>query len=1328
MRAILLTVIALTVPSLALARPIPVQTADGLSLRIDDAGAVTTLAFDGADVLAAPGGFSLCDYADRPEPVNLIPNGGFEKGAQGWGLGAGQAIDEEIAHSGQRSVRLSIPAGEPGKSNVGVTVPVRPSTRYRAELWIRRENVGVTGTYVSERDDAGNLTGTRTQYGRSVPAVDGVWHHQVWELTTQAATTQLNIRGDIYNSTGTIWLDDFALYELGEGDYRPIEATASVDGESVRISGGLPDANLQLEATLAGDDDCIRVEGLLSDTTGADRAVGVRFSLPVDAEGWTWWSDAEERATVGPGDLLRNTYDCRAGIGLCSVYPWSALSGPEAGLSLALPLAQGPRVFVIEHDQRDPATHLTFYAGLCAEAGQHPGEFPFSFVIYRHDPAWGMRSAMERYYALFPESFVKRPPFEGYLNYANLERFDPTTHELVIGTVRLDDFSDFGEGYDFIYHCHGCYDFRMVPWDDPVRPSDEVVLGLLGEMVAAEEEQPRGYVPTAETIRKLCYGESGHISYIGDTRYWRPHEGYNHTDDAGWGLNFRVNEDPDVSSAVADTTRSRIEAYEAEAERRPFQGTITADAIEGYHSLQREPNCRREHFATTLQPLTFTRDTLTVCMPNTIWDLHEKSWWPLTQEHQVVVYGNANGYGQMFTMPFIDVPMVEFDWDRAHPGRFDRYLRATAHHKIWRFWRVCAGGVSQGEDDPEIVRKHFARGLAYAVYPAVYPLYERAGREHRALYRRYVPAIEELSLAGWEPVPHARATDGVIVERFGTFADGELHLTLRNYAAEPVTATVTLDRAPLGIPDDAELVAADLLRGQAVTEPVKESWQVTVGADDARAFWIGTRARLSDRGFRLAGRTLGKIDRLFTGDLTDETHALLADAMRLAQQGESASGAEACRLAVELADSADALRAAIDTRAPVDLAKLVLRVHAELACVAAGELGIAMHPGGSFEAPRGGTIEWPLTPSGFEFDEAIDTGILSPWPELAEMASIREREGELRGWVELPAQHERELLPYVLELRGERDGVPWMTAGLFDVQQWRPVKVAVAPRRVFRGEERTLTLTIESSWMSKVTLRLDAPAGVTIEPEEMELLVSGEPTRRQVTFRLEETVQLGQLKIRWQTTSEEQPRNNLAGEVHLSVSEPVPSITIERTGAKPTIDGDLGDTVWQREPDIPALGILANGDPATEATQVWLACDDDAFYVAFRCSESQMNKLVAKHNERGAPLYQDDDVEVFIQVPGATVVRQFAVNALGTISDNFGNTAPWRAAAKQYEDRWTVEIAIPWSVLSVEATPAPGDSWGMQFGRQQKAQQETTAWTPGRAFNVPEGFGLVVFE
>lgn len=1284
------------------------------------------------------GQFALCDYANQPESQNIIPNPGFEEGAEGWSLVSAASLDEEIAHSGERSVRLHIPPGEPGNANLGITVEVKPNTRYRCELWIRRENTGVTGTYVSERDDAGNLTGTATQYGRPVPQADGVWHQQVWELTTQPQTTRLNIRGDIYRSTGTIWLDDFAVYEASEGVYVPVAMQRAQEGEAVRLSGALPEMNLELDATATElEGGGLRIDGVVRDTTGEDRAIGVRYSLPLDAEGWTWWDDAEQREEIA-GGVYRHTYNCKAGIGLCSIYPWASVTGPEQGVTIALPLSQGPRVFVLQQDQRVPAMQATFYFGLAADAANNRSRAPFSLVIYTHDAQWGMRSAMERYYALFPESFEARPDPERYLNYANLERFDPVTHELVVQGRRQQDASDFGEGYRFIYHVHGCYDFRMVPSDDPTMPSDEEVLELLQQMVEEERETPRGYVPTEETLKKLVYGPEGQIRYIGDTRYWRPHEGYNHNDWPGWGFNFHVNEDPGVSDYLAGETRRRFEAYAAEGEHLPFEATVTADAIEGYHALTRYPNFRREHFATTLPPLTFGKESLKPCIPNAIWDFHEKAWWPLTDEYEVAVYGNANAYEQFFVLPYVDVPMVEWDWDRSNPGHFERYLRATAHHKIWRFWRVCAAGVSQGEGDPEIVRKHFERGLAYAIYPAVYPLPETAGRDYRHLYRQYVPAIEQLLHAGWEPVPYATATEGAIVERYGSFADGELHLTLRNYGDEPVSTAISLQRGPLGIPADAELVAVDILPGRPETIAVTGEGHapgavaisdiIEIDADGSAACWIGTREQLSDRGFRLAGRTLAKIERMFLTDLADDTRAMLADAQALAERGQAASGAEACRFAIELADAADALGDAMQTEAPVDLAKLVMRVHAELACVAAGEMGIEPTAPRVVEAARGENAEVPMWLSGPVQTGRVGQRLISPWPKLLDDPNLMHvgMPADGRDWIAVapvPTDPERTLLPYVYELRTE----DYMTAALFDIVLTKPITITPAPTRVFRGAERHIDLSVTGQWPAEVTVALKPPTGVSAEPAEFTLQVGEEPVTQAVTFALQQTVQLGSMTVGWQASSDD-ARYNVSGEFKLGVAEPVPTITVSAIGEPPEIDGELNDAAWQGHPNIPTLTILANGDEPSERTAVWLAYDDEALFIALRCEESQMAKLVANHQERGAPLYQDDDVEVFVMPPGANRALQFAVNPLGTISDSFGNNQPWTAAAQQHADRWTVELRIPFEVLGVEAAPERGASWGMQFGRQQKPKGEVTSWTPGRAFNVPEGFGLVVFE
>lgn len=105
-------------------------------------------------------------------------------------------------------------------------------------------------------------------------------------------------------------------------------------------------------------------------------------------------------------------------------------------------------------------------------------------------------------------------------------------------------------------------------------------------------------------------------------------------------------------------------------------------------------------------------------------------------------------------------------------------------------------------------------------------------------------------------------------------------------------------------------------------------------------------------------------------------------------------------------------------------------------------------------------------------------------------------------------------------------------------------------------------------------------------------------------------------------------------------------------------------------------------------------------------------------------------MELFILPPETQRVYQFAINPLGTRSDNFGNKADWRAAAQRGDKDWTVEVFIPYSALGLSQPPGAGTPLGMQFGRQRprKANRETTSWTPGQAFISKEGFGEIVFE
>ena len=116
--------------------------------------------------------------------------------------------------------------------------------------------------------------------------------------------------------------------------------------------------------------------------------------------------------------------------------------------------------------------------------------------------------------------------------------------------------------------------------------------------------------------------------------------------------------------------------------------------------------------------------------------------------------------------------------------------------------------------------------------------------------------------------------------------------------------------------------------------------------------------------------------------------------------------------------------------------------------------------------------------------------------------------------------------------------------------------------------------------------------------------------------------------------------------------------------------------------------------------------------------------------ERGGALYLDDDVELFFLPPQKGTPLQFAVNPLGTVSDNFsfGRKGEWQAAAQRGNDRWTAEFFVPYDVLGMTGAPAAGFALPVQIGRQEKPKGETTAWSPCKSFNDTDCFGNMVFQ
>lgn len=111
------------------------------------------------------------------------------------------------------------------------------------------------------------------------------------------------------------------------------------------------------------------------------------------------------------------------------------------------------------------------------------------------------------------------------------------------------------------------------------------------------------------------------------------------------------------------------------------------------------------------------------------------------------------------------------------------YVRSISRHKP--VLTLLKGNFEQvyGRDEIELFMQ---RALAYGVFPGFFDWFTsglgsggrywdhpRYYERDRDLFRKYLPLVQTLATAGWEPITHARAScEQVFVERFGPGADG----------------------------------------------------------------------------------------------------------------------------------------------------------------------------------------------------------------------------------------------------------------------------------------------------------------------------------------------------------------------------------------------------------------------------------------------------------------------------------------------------------------------------------------------------------------------------
>ena len=199
-------------------------------------------------------------------------------------------------------------------------------------------------------------------------------------------------------------------------------------------------------------------------------------------------------------------------------------------------------------------------------------------------------------------------------------------------------------------------------------------------------------------------------------------------------------------------------------------------------------------------------------------------------------------------------------------------------------------------------------------------------------------------------------------------------------------------------------------------------------------------------------------------------------------------------------------------------------------------------------------------------------------------------------------------------------------------------------------------------------------------------------------------------------------------------------IQAARAGQAIEIDGILSDEAWRNAPMIDTFTQQepANGQPATERTEVKILYDSGTLYIGVHAFNSSPDNVVSTEMRRDSSRIMDEDNfqvildtfrdsrsgYMFVTNPlGAKLEQQIfeegGGNARGSSSNiNKDWNGVWEAAARRTSDGWTAEIAIP--MVTLRSPDVPVQAWGINFARNIRRKNEVVYWSP-----IPKPYSLM---
>ena len=569
---------------------------------------------------------------------------------------------------------------------------------------------------------------------------------------------------------------------------------------SGRQSAVLGELALAVDVTYKQLDGRVRAKATVTNKTGRDRGLVVRFCMPVDAVRWQWWDDVQTAQPIKTGEVYQNVHAIRhfadlpefrdrpaTKLGYHSRNFCAAISG-NAALALAFPLDE-PRICRLTYDANERLFYLAFDLALSRHT-RPANQACVSAIFYACDPKWGLRSALSKYYGWHPELFTKHVKEEGaWMAFSNLATIDNVNE---FGFQFQEGASNPGYDdklgvYSLTYFTHAGL-FAWIPNYDPEKEPP----ASRERMVAAMTEQ------FERTTRiKGMFGAVGLGDADGELKIQRTSV-YGH-------LISQFNLDPELPYG-----RHQFDRMEGVFESHRKRG----GELDGfyYDGMTSGINYRTDHFQHADYPPVWDPSAKKPLLYNYFSSV-EFAKEAARRLHAMGKYTMMNGAmaSSPFAAPHLDIMGAETG---LHIGRSSfNYVRMICRSKP--FVTLLKGNFSNyTHEDIELFMR---RCVAYGVYPGFFdwaPSGLGPGSQYwghaewyerdRLLFRRYVPICRWLNSAGWDPLTHATCSSpDVQVERFGA-----RYFALLNDTSSQVQGSLAIDTKALGV-DRPGLVVID---------------------------------------------------------------------------------------------------------------------------------------------------------------------------------------------------------------------------------------------------------------------------------------------------------------------------------------------------------------------------------------------------------------------------------------------------------------------------------------------------------------------------------------